>query len=181
MPMPIIRYFYIIFFAGLLLAATRLPAQDTVVPASLQVPAGNRLFLHVYAKGVQLYRCTRDRADSNKFSWVNIAPVADLYTASDYKTIAGKHYAGPTWEAKDGSRVVGKAVATVPSPDAHSVPWLRLDAIRHEGNGTMSQVLSIQRLNTKGGKAPVNGCDSSHTGSEARAPYEAEYYFYGNR
>jgi Protein of unknown function (DUF3455) len=44
----------------------------------------------------------------------------------------------------------------------------------------MSRVLSIQRLNTKGGKEPANGCDNSHVRREVRVPYEAEYYFYGN-
>jgi hypothetical protein len=43
----------------------------------------------------------------------------------------------------------------------------------------MTQVLSIQRLNTKGGKSPPEGCDASHAGAEKRIPYEADYFFYG--
>jgi hypothetical protein len=42
----------------------------------------------------------------------------------------------------------------------------------------MKNVSSIQRLQTKGGKAPANGCDESHRGAQARVSYTADYYFY---
>jgi hypothetical protein len=42
----------------------------------------------------------------------------------------------------------------------------------------MKQVSSIQRLSTKGGKAPVTGCDASHKDEKTRAHYTATYYFY---
>jgi uncharacterized protein DUF3455 len=42
----------------------------------------------------------------------------------------------------------------------------------------LSEVVSIQRLNTKGGKAPAPGCDASHANQTTRIQYEAEYYFY---
>ena len=90
----------------------------------------------------------------------------------------GKHFAGPSWEANDGSRVTGKAVANVPSPDADSIPWLLVNILTHDGSGVLSRATSIQRVNTKGGKAPGSGCDASHTGQELRVPYEADYLFY---
>jgi len=93
----------------------------------------------------------------------------------------GRHFAGPTWEASDGSRVVGKMIANLPSPDSGSIPWLLISAVSHEGTGKMTRVESIQRLNTKGGKAPAAGCDAAHTNAETSAPYEADYYFYGAR
>jgi hypothetical protein len=34
--------------------------------------------------------------------------------------ILAKHYAGPTWEASDGSKVVGEVAAKSPAPQAHS-------------------------------------------------------------
>ncbi len=58
--------------------------------------------------------------------------------------------------------------------------WLRLDAATRDKSGEMSQVASIQRLNTKGGKAPASGCGKSKIGAEIRVPYEADYYFYAN-
>jgi hypothetical protein len=42
----------------------------------------------------------------------------------------------------------------------------------------LSRATSIQRLNTKGGKAPASGCDAAHAGQEVRVPYSADYLFY---
>ena len=80
--------------------------------------------------------------------------------------------------ASDGSRVTGKAVANAPSPDADSIPWLLVTVVGHEGGGVLSPVTSIQRLNTKGGKAPAAGCDAEHMAKEVRVPYTANYLFF---
>jgi Protein of unknown function (DUF3455) len=42
----------------------------------------------------------------------------------------------------------------------------------------LTTVSSIQRLQTKGGKAPASGCAPSDKGKQARVFYTAEYYFY---
>jgi Protein of unknown function (DUF3455) len=89
---------------GLALWTIGVFAQQVTLPATLDVPSGNRLFLHVYAKGVQIYRCTQDKNDTSAYVWTFVAPAADLFTAPDYTTATGKHYAGPTWEATDGSK-----------------------------------------------------------------------------
>lgn len=65
----------------------------------------------------------------------------------------GKHFAGPSWEANDGSRVTGKAAASVPSPDSEAIPWLLVSVVRRSGEGVLARVTSIQHVNTKGGKA----------------------------
>ena len=44
--------------------------------------------------------------------------------------------------------------------------------------GVLTQVTSIQRINTKGGKAPASGCDAGHAGQEVRVPYSADYLFF---
>lgn len=90
----------------------------------------------------------------------------------------GRHYAGPTWEATDGSKVVGEFKNRAPSTDANAIPWLLLAGKKHEGYGIFSRVTSIQRLETVGGKAPAEGCDQSSQGKELRVPYTAVYYFY---
>jgi FtsP/CotA-like multicopper oxidase with cupredoxin domain len=89
----------------------------------------------------------------------------------------GSHFAGPTWRWSDGSQVTAKPVANA-TPDPESIPWLLLTATNHTGDGVMKNVSSIQRLQTKGGKAPANGCDESHRGAQARVPFTADYYFY---
>jgi hypothetical protein len=143
------------------------------LPQQLQPPANEQLLLQVHAKGDQIYTCKRDVA---QFTWTLKAPDAQLFD-NDGKRF-GKHFAGPSWEANDGSRITGKAVANAPSPDANSIPWLLVNVTSHDGSGVLSRVTTIQRLNTKGGKAPATGCDASHLGQELRVPYSADYLFY---
>jgi|SRR5208282_3430840 len=149
------------------------PAAAQQVPQQLQPPAGELLLLQVHAKGDQIYAC---KEGVTEFAWTLKAPDAQLFD-KDGK-LFGKHFAGPSWEASDSSRVTGKAVANVPSPDADSIPWLLVNIVSHEGNGLLSRATTIQRVNTKGGKAPASGCDSTHAGQEVRVPYSADYLFY---
>jgi hypothetical protein len=149
------------------------PAAAQQVPEKIQPPVREHLILQVHAKGDQVYTC---KSDAAQFSWTLKAPDAQLFD-KDGKSF-GKHFAGPSWEASDGSRVTGKAVANAPSPDADSIPWLLVNIVSHEGSGVLSGATSIQRLNTKGGKAPTSGCDAAHLGQEVRVPYSADYLFY---
>jgi hypothetical protein len=167
--------------ASLVVAATIMLSLSLVaqqgsqrVPQQLQPPANEQVLLQVHAKGDQVYTC---KSDGAQFTWTLKAPDAQLFD-KDGKPF-GKHFAGPSWEAVDGSRVTGKAVANAPSPDADSIPWLLVTIVGHSDNdGLLSRATTIQRLNTKGGKAPAAGCDAAHVGEEARVPYSADYVFY---
>lgn len=159
----------LIFAAGIF----AFPASAQKVPEQLQPPASETLLMQVHAKGDQIYTC---KADGAKFTWTLKAPEAQLFD-KDGRPF-GKHSAGPSWKANDGSSVVGKAAANAPSPDADSIPWLLITVISHSGEGALAHVTSIQRLNTKGGKAPATGCDEAHTAEELRVPYSADYFFY---
>jgi hypothetical protein len=162
--------------AGAIVFSLSLAAQQDSqrVPQQLQPPANEQLLLQVHAKGDQVYTC---KGDGAQFTWTLKAPDAQLFD-KDGKPF-GKHFAGPSWEAVDGSRVTGKAVANAPSPDADSIPWLLVTIVGHSGNdGVLSHATTIQRLNTKGGKAPAAGCDAAHSSQETRAPYSADYVFY---
>ncbi len=139
---------------------------------ALAVPAGNKLERNLDAVGVQIYACT---ANTTGFGWVFTAPEATLY--GHHGHVAGKHYVGPTWEANDGSTVVGAKVAAS-APDPTAIPWLLLRAVSHAGVGRMDDVTFIQRLETAGGLAPAGGCDATTIGAVARVPYTATYYFY---
>jgi Protein of unknown function (DUF3455) len=150
-----------------------LSASAQQVPQTLQPPANEQLLLQVHAKGDQIYSC---KGDAGQFTWTLKAPDAQLFD-KDGKSF-GKHFAGPSWEANDGSRVTGKAAANAPSPDADSIPWLLVTVVGHSGDGALARVTSIQRLNTKGGKAPASGCDAGHVGQEVRTPYSADYLFF---
>jgi hypothetical protein len=151
--------------------AVPMTAQE--VPQQLRPPANEQLLVRVHAKGDQVYIC---KSEAAQFAWTLKAPDAQLFDQEDKPF--GKHFAGPSWQANDGSRVTGKAVASVPSPDADSIPWLLVNIVSHEGSGVLSRATTIQRLNTKGGKARATDCDSSHVGQEVRVPYSADYLFY---
>jgi hypothetical protein len=145
------------------------------VPPALTPPTGSQLALEARGSGFQIYACQAAPGGSG-FAWTLTGPEAKL-TDTSGKTL-GRHYAGPTWESADGSQVKGKVAASVAAPDADAVPWLLLTAVAHQGNGVFSKVTAIQRLHTKGGKAPAAGCDAAHQGTQFRALYSADYYFY---
>jgi hypothetical protein len=148
---------------------------DTV-PDALQVPAGEMLTVSARGVGVQIYECSAAKDDATHFSWSLKAPEAILRSKSGRRL--GRHYAGPTWEATDGSRVVGEVVAKADAPRAAAIPWLLLHAKSTSGPGLFSSIGSIQRIHTVGGKAPTGGCDQAHAGRETRVRYSAEYRFY---
>jgi hypothetical protein len=162
--------------AALAGCATDRLAMAPEVPDSLKVPDRLALSHQIPATGVQIYDCVASKADSAKFEWVFRAPEAALFDTSGRSI--GKHYAGPTWEANDGSKVVGEVKGRDDGPDSTAIPWLLLVAKSNSGRGDFSRVQSIQRVNTVGGKAPAGGCDQAQAGKEARVPYKAIYYFY---
>ncbi|AIY39366.1 hypothetical protein LT85_0206 [Collimonas arenae] len=161
----------------LLTACATTPAIAPItVPDNLNVAPGQTLSLEAKATGVQIYQCGEAKTDAGKFVWNFVAPQADLFD-QDGKKI-GKHYAGPTWESTDGSKVVGAVQAQSKSPDANDIAWLLLSAKSTSGIGVFGMTKSIQRLQTLGGAAPSDGCDQAHLGQETRVPYQAIYRFY---
>ncbi len=152
-------------------------AQPAAVPENLRVPDGQPLLLRAAARGAQIYTCKAKAAEPAAFEWALKAPEAELFDPSGAKI--GRHYAGPTWESADGSRVVGEVMQR--SPVQGAVPWLLLRAKSNEGAGVFASVKYIQRVDTKGGVAPAAGCDPAHAGAEARVDYSANYAFYGAR
>jgi hypothetical protein len=141
------------------------------IPDNLNVS----LLFQAIGKGVQIYVCTAKPNEPFQFEWKLKAPQANLY--DDGEDVVAIHYAGPTWQAIDGSKVVGAVVAKVEQDDA--IPWLLLRAVSNEGSGLFSEVIYIQRLYTTGGKAPEADCDQTHDQAEILVPYTAQYFFYG--
>jgi hypothetical protein len=153
----------------LMLVCPWLSAQNApTIPDNLKAPAGANLILRANAAGDQIYVCDGS-------GWTFSRPDAKLFDEMGKQI--GTHFAGPTWEYSDGSRVTGKAIANA-TPDPKSIPWLLLEARGHEGNGLFNNVTGIQRIETKDGTAPAGGCDAAHKGQEARAHYTATYLFY---
>jgi hypothetical protein len=148
------------------------------VPKEIAIPPGYKLLFRVEAKGVQIYKAVE--AKSGKLEWVLEAPLADLLKEKGGK--AGWHYDGPSWEAADGSKVVRDKTEEVKSAQApnpkESIPWLLVMVKGEEGkNGTFSPAVYIQRLQTRGGKAPTEF--PKRVGTKVGVAYKAVYYFYG--
>jgi hypothetical protein len=160
------------------LAAQRAHAGDLptppVVPAPLRVPSGTRLVARFHATGAQVYACAASAA--GPFAWTLKRPDATLFDPAG--AAAGTHGAGPSWTAKDGSSVVGEKIAQADAPAPTAVPWLLLRAKSTSGHGLLSQVTYVQRIDTQGGKPPATGCDAAKVGTESRASYSADYYFF---
>ncbi|MEO7761394.1 MAG: DUF3455 domain-containing protein [Casimicrobiaceae bacterium] len=151
----------------------------TAVPSELTPAANQKLDRVVVATGLQIYRCDPKKDQPGQFEWVFQAPEAVLRdVAGKY---LGKHYAGPTWEANDGSKVVGTVQARRDVANAKSIPWLRLSTRSIGSAGEFAGVTTILRIGTSGGVAAASGCNDAERGKIVRVPYEADYNFYVTR
>ena len=101
-------------------------------------------------------------------------------------------FGSATWQSSfDTSRVWAQVLHSnsIPAgsdpacPNAGSIPCLLLQSIGAQagtaGGTALSKTTFIQRLNTRGGVAPADGCStSSDVGAQMLVPYTADYYFY---
>jgi Protein of unknown function (DUF3455) len=151
-----------------ILALLTAPLQATELPDAIAAP-GETLVTTARAVGTQVYECEFDSAGN--LIWQFREPIAALFVSG--KTI-GRHYAGPTWELIDGSVVSGKVISSAPASPA-DIPTLNLEVTSRRGQGQLSIVSAIQRLNTRGGVA-TGGCSAHH--ALLGVPYTADYAFY---
>jgi hypothetical protein len=153
--------------ASLVQAAQAGPPPPSV-PGPIQVLDGSKVFLIGHAVGVQIYTC-------NGTVWSSAVPRANL--VDDNGKLIITHFAGPTWQTKDGSMVVGHAEASV-TPDLTAIPWVRLSAVSTTP-GRLGNTTNIQRIATTGGHTPpAADCNATTAGTVAEVPYTADYYFW---
>jgi hypothetical protein len=151
-----------------LLSGSNVLAAETPLPEAIAA-AGETPVLTVHAEGAQVYECKA--GTDGKLAWAFREPIATLLV--DGKTV-GRHYAGPNWEHSDGSAVAGKVAGNAPGATADDIPWLKLEVISRRGTGILSDVTTVQRINTQGGKL-AGACDTA--GAFRSAPYSADYVF----
>lgn len=160
-------------------------ARAQTIPSALAVPGGNKLILHAYARGVQIYVCTQDPRDTSRYVWNLSEPRATLYSSDNYRTQIGKHYfsptSEPTWESTDGSKISATKVQQAAAPDSTAIPWLLLKTTAAAGFGPLRATTFVQRIQTRGGKPPVPDNNKVHKGQYVSVDYTAEYLFYGPR
>jgi hypothetical protein len=165
------------------------------VPANLQVPAGNELFLGGRAVGTQNYICL---VSAKGFAWRFLGPQATVFISvnGDLQQQITSHYLSlnpaeglnrPTWQSSSDSSLVWGSVVQ-PSTDPNyvapgAIPWLLLETAGVANGPTngalMTQTTFIHRVNTAGGIAPAAGCSqASEVGALALVPYTTDYFFY---
>ncbi|MGO4726949.1 MULTISPECIES: DUF3455 domain-containing protein [unclassified Inquilinus] len=163
--------------ALVLLAWSGAAAAADTVPAALQ-PPGARLLFTAEASGVQIYRSVAEAGAPPH--WVLEAPLARLTGA----TVSLYHYAGPSWEAADGSKVArdpAVPVVSVLAPDAVAdIPWLLVTVTADPAPGAtapgaLGAVAYVQRLATHGGVAPA--APPLRPDTRVGVPYTATYAF----
>jgi hypothetical protein len=172
------------FLAACLIAALAPAGQALAhdpLPGAIAVPAGHKQFLKAHADGVQIYACN---ATATGHAWGLVAPRADLYDKRG--RVIGTHFAGPTWQAKDGSKVVAKRDAGV-NVDPGAIDWLLLSAVStapgpRKHDDRLAGTTYIQRINTTAGLAPAAAdCHAGTVGHRVEVPYTADYLFYKAR
>ena len=164
---------------ALVLGACATAPSEPPLPDALRGAPNEQLLMSLAAKGVQIYEC-RARKDGSGTEWAFVAPEAML--ADRAGRVVGRHYAGPTWEAGDGSKIVGTVKGRADAPAEGAIPWLLLSTRSTGPAGLLAKVTSVQRVNTVGGVAPpADGCTSASLGRSERVGYTADYRFLETR
>jgi hypothetical protein len=161
--------------AALCCAAFAVAPRHAAAEDALSPPPGSNLLLAARAEGQQSYVCS---AKDNTYAWVYAGPAATLFDEGGREI--GLHGMGPVWTLGDGSGVTGEVVAQKDALEAGAIPWLLLKVSAHVGTfGTLTNANYIRRIDTKGGAAPPDGCQSARVGDVVRIRYSAVYQFYG--
>ena len=146
------------------------------LPATVQVPAGNKVAIETVGVGDITYACNPKKDMAGEFEWVFVGPDAKLNDRSGKQV--GKYFGPPaTWENMDGSKLTGMQVAVAPN-SAGNIPLQLVKANPAMGMGAMTGVTYIQRVATQGGVAPAMACNASNAGSKQIVKYQADYIFY---
>jgi hypothetical protein len=168
------------------------------VPNDIKVEPGNELFLVGHGVGTQNYVClpcdtSKPGCPASGVAFSLFTPQATLFSDSGKQLTT--HFFSPnpfeggliraTWEhSQDTSRVWAKGIGSViVTPTA--IPWLLLQVKEvgalagPTGGHKLTGVTFIQRVNTSGGLAPAEGCNSpANIGNKQFVPYTADYLFY---
>ena len=152
------------------------PYDQSMLPAVVQVPAGNRVAMETVGVGQITYECRAKAGAADQFEWAFVGPDARLVDRSGKQV--GRYYGPPaTWENMDGSKVTATQLAVSPGGEA-SIPLQLVKANPAMGSGAMTGTTYIQRVATRGGVAPAMACGASNAGARQVVQYQADYIFY---
>ena len=188
-------------------AAQRISPPAT--PTLITPPAGNTAFLVGHAVGTQGYVCLPTstgaswtvngaRPEATLFASVFglefqlITHFLSPDTNPNEFAPSPTPFGSATWQSSlDSSKVWAQVLHsnTIPGgsdpscPNSDAIACLLLQSIGSQpgpsGGNSLTQVTFVQRLNTKGGLAPADGClVAEDVGKQALVPYTADYYFF---
>lgn len=164
---------------ALLAGTLALPAAAAVVEPAVAPPLqprpGETPAFMLRAHGVQVYQCQPLPGDPRAYTWLLVAPDATL---SDGTGAVARLASPNQWESLQDRSSVSAVPLRMQEAGSGNLPWELLRAVPEGRTGLFAGVTSIQRVNTRGGVAPREGCDESHLGREARVAFSADYYFY---
>jgi hypothetical protein len=145
---------------------------SNLLPAAGEVPA-----FRLAASGVQIYECRESLTQPGTYRWTFVNPDATLNDPASGADVATLR-AIDTWNALNDLSSVSAVLRATQAAGANDLPWAYMRAIPASPDGMFAGVTSIQRVNTRGGAAPRDGCTVDTAGAEARVPFTADYYFY---
>jgi hypothetical protein len=149
---------------------------QAALPAAVQVPAGNKVFMETVGVGDITYECRAKAGTSDQFEWVFAGPSAALSDRAGKQV--GRYYGPPaTWEGQDGAKLTGAQLAVAPAA-AGSIPLQLVKANPATGNGWVSGTTFIQRVATQGGVAPSTACGAGNVSAKQVVKYQADYIFW---
>ena len=162
-----------------LLAATSYAQMHTDqknLPALIQVATGNTLVLETRAEGQITYECSKEKDPLTTYKWTMTGPKADLRNTKGEKI---GDYSGPParWSHKDGSFITGSQVAVSPN-GSKNIPLQLVKADVAGGQGALTGVSYVQRVNTQGGVAPAKKRSADNDGVKAEVSSRAESRFW---
>jgi hypothetical protein len=182
--------------------ASNQATSDTLTPEP-----GNSEFLATHAVGTQGYVClpsgtgaswTLNNARPEATLFVNIFGGAFQVITHFLSPVQNPNGVGPnpprfgdaTWQSSfDTSKVWAQKTKFVPAgteascPNVGAIDCLLLQTIGTAqgptGGRTLTKTTFIQRLNTKGGSAPLTGCSTTaDVSKQTLVPYSADYHFF---
>ena len=156
-------------------------SEKLAIPATVDFPAhqnGHTRIMTLYAVGVQKYKA-QPKAGTMPvtYEWAFVAPQADLFDVANRKV--GTHGAGPFWQLSTADSIFAQAfipARSAPSDTPVNIDWLLLMTKQGKSpTGVFADVSYIQRIATKGGKAPA--ALPFGASEVAEVPYTAVYRF----
>lgn len=149
---------------------------QSMLPDVVKVPAGQRVAMEAVGTGHLAYECREKSAMPGNYEWVFVGPEAILTNRAGARV--GTYYGPPaTWESSDGSKISGTQLAISPGASG-SIPLQLVKTNPSVGAGSMAGITYIQRVNTRGGVAPMLTCDVGTVGKRELVTYKADYIFY---